>query len=94
MARNNMACKRVDAGVTILVLFGLTAGLRANEIALLMPNQPPAATRILSFPPGQRIGNLNLEPKLGQTLEPKGVRLYAGWDYFGVALGEVRVPAD
>jgi hypothetical protein len=53
-----------------------------------------AATKTLSFPSDQRLGNLNLEPELGQTLEPKAVRLCAGWDYFSVAQGDVRVPRD
>lgn len=94
MARNSMICNRVDAGATILVLFGLTAGLGAKETPLLTPNRPPAATRTLSFPSSSCTGNLYLEPESGMNWDPKGVRPGGKWEYFSAARGEVRVPGN
>ena len=94
MTRNSMACKHVDAGATVLVLFGLTAGLGAQETPFLTPKLPPAATRTLSFPSSPCTGNLYLEPESGMGWDPKGVRPDAKWEYFSAARGEVRVPGN
>ena len=94
MVPNNIICKRIDAAAIMLVLFGLVAGLRADEINLLMPSQPPAATRVLSFPSGQCMGNLYLEPESGPGWDPKGVCLHGEWEYLNAAQGDVRVPED
>lgn len=94
MARNDAVRKHVGVAAILLVQVGLVAGSLAKETLSPGPDLAVAATRTLSFPPGQRLGNLNLEPELGQTLEPKAVRLCAGWDYFSVAQGDVRVPRD
>ena len=94
MVPNNIIFKRIEAGVIILVLFGLFAALRAEEITLLMPKQPPGATRILSFPSGQCTGNLYLEPESGPGWDPEHVRLYGEWEYLNAAQGDVLVPED
>ncbi|MCH7558147.1 MAG: hypothetical protein IIB56_11915 [Planctomycetes bacterium] len=94
MVPNNIICKRIDAAAIMLVLFGLVAGLRADEINLLMPSQPPAATRVLSFPSGQCMGNLYLEPESGPGWDPKGVCLHGEWEYLNAAQGDVLVPED
>jgi len=78
----------------MLVIFGLVAGLRAKEITLLTPNQPPAATRVLSFPSGQCMGNLYLEPETGPGWDPEHVGLLGEWEYLSAAQGDVRVPED
>ena len=50
MVANNVIRKRINAGAVMLVLFGLAAGLRADEITLSMSKRPPGATRVLPFP--------------------------------------------
>ncbi len=67
MVPNNMIRKLIDAGTAMLVIFGLLAGLQAGEIALLRPAQPSGATRVLSFPSGQCMGNLYLESESGPS---------------------------
>ncbi|HUU16685.1 MAG TPA: hypothetical protein VMW72_06015 [Sedimentisphaerales bacterium] len=94
MVPNNIICKRINAGAIMLVLFGLIAGLRADEITLLTPNQPPGATRVLSFPSGQCMGNLYLEPESGTDWDPKFVRLSGECEYLRPAQGDVLVPKD
>ena len=86
--------KRVSVGAIVLVTWGLVTGLQADEITLLTPNQPPAATRVLSFPSGQCTGNLYLEPKSGPGWDPEGVRLLGEWEYLSAAQGDVRVPEN
>jgi len=86
--------KRVSVGAIVLVTWGLITGLQADEIDLLTPNLPPAATRVLSFPSGQCTGNLYLEPESGPGWDPKCVRLNGEWDHHGAAQGDVRVPED
>ncbi len=78
----------------MLVILGLVVGLRADEISLLRPNEPPGATRILSFPPDQCTGNLYLEPESGPRWDPKRVTLSGKWEYLNAAQGEVRVPEN
>jgi len=92
--KNRIICKRVIAGAIMLVLFGLVAGLRAEEITLLMPKRPPGATKVLSFPSGQCMGNLYLEPESGPGWDPKRVCLSGEWEYLRPAQGDVRVPED
>jgi len=94
MFPNNIIFKRIEAGAIMLVLFGLFAALRAEEITLLRPKQPPGATRVLSFPSGQCMGNLYLEPESGPGWDPEHVRLYGEWEYFSAAQGDVRVPEN
>jgi len=94
MVPNNIICKRIDAGAVMLVIFGLVAGLRAKEITLLTPNQPPGAARVLSFPSGQCMGNLYLEPETGPGWDPEHVGLLGEWEYLSAAQGDVRVPED
>lgn len=94
MARNNAVRKHVAMGVILLVQFGLVADLRAGETITLRPSLSSAATRSLSFPPDQRMGNLNLQPESGSSWDPRGVRLPGEWEYFGVAQGDVCVPRD
>ena len=72
MVPNNVIRKRINAGVIMLVLFGLVAGLRAEGITLLRPKKPPGATKVLSFPSGQCMGNLYLEPESGPGWDPRG----------------------
>ncbi len=86
--------KRVSVGTIVLVTWGLVTGLQADEIDLLTPNLPPAATRVLSFPSGQCTGNLYLEPESGPIWDPKCVRLSGEWEYLSTAQGDVRVPKD
>ncbi len=78
----------------MLVIFGLVAGLQADESTLLTPNQPPAATRLLSFPSGQCTGNLYLEPESGPGWDPEHVGLLGEWEYLSAAQGDVRVPEN
>ena len=94
MVPNNVIRTRIDAGAIMLVIFGLVAGLRAGEITLLRSNQPPGATRVLSFPSGQCTGNLYLEPESGPGWDPERVTLSAGWEYLSAAQGDVTVPED
>lgn len=94
MVPNNIIHMRIEAGAIMLLLFGVVAGLRADEITLLMPNQPPGVTRVLSFPSGQCTGNLYLEPESGPGWDPKCVRLYGEWEYLSAAQGDVLVPED
>ena len=94
MVSNNMIRKRINAGVVLLAVFGLVAGLRADEIALLRPKQP-AATRTLSFPSGQWVGTLCLEPESGPGWNPEGVTISPVWEeYLSAARGDVRMPED
>ena len=86
--------KRVSVGAIVLVTWGLVTGLQADEITLLTPNQPPGATRVLSFPSGQWTGNLYLEPKSGLGWDLEHVRLYGEWEYLNAAQGDVLVPKD
>jgi len=78
----------------MLVLFGLVAGLQAEEITLLKPKQPVGTTKVLSFPSGQCTGNLYLEPESGADWDPKFVRASSEWEYLRPAQGDVRVPED
>ena len=78
----------------MLVLFGLVAGLRAEKITLLRPRQPPGATKVLSFPSGQCMGNLYLEPESGTDWDPKRVCLSGKCEYLRPAQGDVHVPED
>jgi len=88
--------KRVSAGAIVLVTWGLVTGLQADEITLLTPNQPPGATRVLSFPSGQWMGNLYLEPESGPGWDPERVGLLGvgEWEYLSAAQGDVLVPED
>ncbi len=86
--------KRVSVGAIVLVTWGLVTGLQADEITLLTPNLPPAATRVLSFPSGQCTGNLYLEPESGPGWDPEHVGLLGEWEYLSAAQGDVRVPED
>ena len=92
MVPSSMIRKRIDIGAIMLVLFGLIAGLGAEEITLLRPNLPPAETRTLSFPPGQCTGNLYLEPESGPGWDPEHVTLSVAWEYLSAAQGDVPVP--
>ena len=94
MVRNNVIGSRIGAGVILLVLLGLAVGLRADEITLLRPNLAPAASKTLSFPSGQWMGNLSLEPESGPGWDPKHVRLSGEWEHISAAQGDVRVPED
>jgi hypothetical protein len=94
MVPNNIICKRIDTGVVMLVIFGLVAGLQADEITLLTPKQPPGATRTISFPSGQCMGNLYLEPESGPGWNPEHVGLSGEWEYLSAAQGNVLVPKD
>ena len=86
--------KRVSVGAIVLVTWGLVTGLQADEITLLTPNQPPGATRVLSFPSGQCTGNLYLEPESGTDWDPKCVRPSGKCEYLRPAQGDVLVPED
>jgi len=86
--------KRVSVVAIVLVTWGLVTGLQADEITLLTPNQPPAATRVLSFPSGQCTGNLYLEPESGTDWDPKCVRPSGKCEYLRPAQGDVLVPED
>ncbi|MDT8300668.1 MAG: hypothetical protein RQ760_04230 [Sedimentisphaerales bacterium] len=60
----------------------------------MKPKKPAGATKVLSFPSGQCMGNLYLEPESGPGWDPKGVCLHGVWEYLGVAQGDVCVPED
>jgi hypothetical protein len=94
MVSNNTIRKQIEAGAIMLVLFGFVAGLRAEGISSLTPNQPAGATKVLSFPSGQCMGNLYLEPESGPGWDPRGVRLLGEWESLRPAQGDVRVPED
>jgi len=94
MVTNNTMRQRIDTKVYMLVLFGLVPGLRADEISLMTPKLRPEVIRTLSFPSGQWIGNLYLEPESGPGWDPIGVRLLAQWNFLSAARGEVRAPED
>jgi len=86
--------KRISVGTIVLVTWGLVTGLQADEITLFTPNQPPGATRVLSFPSSQCMGNLYLEPESSPIWDPKRVRLSGEWEYLSAAQGDVRMPED
>jgi hypothetical protein len=92
--RDRTIHKRANVGMIVLIACSLVAKLRANEIILSMLKRPPGATRILSFPSGQCMGNLYLEPESGPGWDPEHVRLYGEWEYLSAAQGDVRVPED
>ena len=94
MVPNNIIRKRIEARAIMLVLFGLVAGLRAEGITLLKPKKPAGATKVLSFPSGQCMGNLYLEPESGPDWDPKRVTLSGQWQYLSAAQGDVHVPED
>jgi hypothetical protein len=94
MVTNNIICKRINVGAVMLVLFGLVVGLRAEGITLLKLRKPPGATKVLSFPSGQFMGNLYLEPESGPGWDPKCVRLHGQWERLRPAQGDVLVPED
>ncbi|MBW7989558.1 MAG: hypothetical protein FVQ84_06015 [Planctomycetes bacterium] len=94
MIPNNIIFKQINTGAVMLVLFGFVAGLRAEGITLLRPKKPAGATRILSFPSGQCMGNLYLEPESGPGWDPKRVTLSGQWQYLSAAQGDVGVPED
>jgi hypothetical protein len=81
MAKNRID-RRIEAGAILVVLMGLAEGLQAG------------ATKTLSFPPDQWVGNLSLEPDSGPGWDPRGVRLSGEWEHLAVARGDVRVPRD
>lgn len=78
----------------MLVLLGFLTDLHAEEITLLTPKRPPAASKTLSFPPAQGMGNLYLEPESGPGWDPERVGLRGQWEYLGAAQGDVLVPED
>lgn len=86
--------RRIGAGVVVLTLWGLVVGLRAGELGPLPPGGQAGATKTLSFPPDQWVGNLSLEPESGPGWDPKGVRLFGEWEPLAPARGDVRVPRD
>jgi len=87
-----MILRRINAGAIMLVLFGLVAaGWRADEISLFATSRP-AAARSLSFPFGQCMGNLYLEPESGWDWNLEAVRPEAEGQYLGAAQGDVLVP--
>ena len=94
MIPNKMISKQIHAVAIILILFGFAVSLRAEENTLAAPSQPQGATRILSFPSGQCIGNLYLEPESGTDWNPETVRPENKLEYLGAAQGDVRVPND
>ena len=86
--------KRVSVGAIVLFTWALVTGLRADEITLFTPKQPPGATRTISFPSGQCTGNLYLEPESGTDWDPKCVRPSGKCEYLRPAQGDVLVPED
>ncbi len=90
----NQANRRIEAGAVFLVLMGLAAGAGAGELAPLPPGGRAGATKTLSFPPDQWVGNLSLEPDSGPGWDAKGVRLFGEWEQLAPARGDVRVPRD
>ena len=91
MVPNNVTCNRIGAGTIMLFLFGLFAGLQADEINPLKLNRLPTASRTLSFPSGQCMGNLHLEPESGPGWSARDVRLNGEWEHFVAAQGDVLV---
>ena len=61
MVPNNIICKRIDAGAIMLVLFGLIAGLWANEVRSPDSGGAAAPTRVLHFPQDQSVGVVYLQ---------------------------------
>jgi hypothetical protein len=94
MFPNNIIHKQISTSAIMLVLFGLVSGLRAEGITLLKLKKPPGATKVLSFPSGQCMGNLYLEPESGPGWDSRGVRLLGEWEHHGTAQSDVRVPED
>lgn len=89
-----MIRQRIKAETILLVVLVLYVDLYAGKNILLTPNQPPAATKTLSFPPAQCMGNLSLEPESGPGWEPEGVCLSGNWPYLNAKQGDVLVPED
>jgi Leucine-rich repeat (LRR) protein len=93
MAKNE-ANRRIEAGAVLLILTSLVTALGAGELVSLPSGGQAGATKTLSFPPDQWIGNLSLEPDSGPGWDAKGVRLFGEWEQLAAARGDVRVPRD
>lgn len=83
---------RSEIVACVLILLGPVAGLDAEEASSLTPRLSVGPTRTLSFPAGEWVGNLFLEPEAGMKWDAKGVRPDHVWEYFSPAQGDVRVP--
>jgi hypothetical protein len=94
MAINSLFRKPFLVGATVLVLSGPVAGLYAENCSLITPKSLPTATKILSFPPGERMGSLYLESESGPGWNPVQLGFPYTWEDFGVAQGDVHVPQD
>lgn len=92
MARNDMSRLGVNTASLMLVLLGLIAGLRADEVTLLTLKAQPGTSKTLSFPSDEWLGNLYLVPESGLDWNPKGVRPEGQLEYLGPARGKVCVP--
>lgn len=77
-----------------MVSAGLLAIVQADEATSLTPTLQPGATRTLSFPADQWVGNLSLEPESGPGWAPENVTLHGEWEHLGAAQGDVIVPGD
>jgi hypothetical protein len=86
--------RQIDMVAFQLALLGLVGSLHAEGITPSPPKSPSAATRTLSFPSDQWVGNLYLEPESGVSWDPECVRPNTKWEYFGAAQGETRVPGN
>jgi hypothetical protein len=77
---------------------GSAAPVQAHEAKETESSEPvdaqPVATRTLSFPAGQRVGTVYLEPKAGPGWDPIRVELPYTWEDLGAAQGEICVPKD
>ncbi len=85
---------RIETMACVLVLLGLVVGLDGGEMGFATPTAPGGGTRTLSFPAGQWVGNLFLEPESGPGWDPRGVRFLGEWEYLGRAQGPVDAPND
>ncbi len=89
-----MKRRRMFMVTFLLALFWLAMGLDAGEKSFPALAASPGGTRTLSFPAGQWVGNLFLEPESGPGWDPRGVRFLGEWEYLGRARGPVGAPND
>ncbi|MFX1555232.1 MAG: hypothetical protein ACFFBV_15005, partial [Promethearchaeota archaeon] len=96
MVPKNILRNRIEAGVIMLVLFGLVARLWANEIYSPESGAAAAQARVLHFPLDQSVGVVYLQDK--NLVIPETVKgFHSGYTYaerenFSCARGDVHIP--
>ena len=80
MVPNNIIRKRIEARAIMLVLFGLVAGVWANEVRSPDSGAAAAPTRVLHFPQDQSVGVVYLQDE--NLVIPETVKgFHSGYTY-------------